>query len=62
MKPEHREKRSSAEWRLITSRGPMVRRIPPPEHSHTSQNSETGEDHLAQWTTGAKQTKRRLYD
>jgi hypothetical protein len=41
MKREHR-KLSSAEWHQITSRGPMVRRIPPPEHSHTSHTPETG--------------------
>ena len=40
MKREHR-KLSSAEWRLITSRGPMVRPIPLPEHSHPSHTPET---------------------
>ena len=42
MKREHRQKLSSAEWRQITSRRPMVRRIPPPEQSHTSHTPETG--------------------
>jgi hypothetical protein len=42
MKREHREKLSSAEWRQITSRRPMVRRIPPPEHSYTSYTPVTG--------------------
>jgi hypothetical protein len=43
MKLEHREKLGSAEWRQVTSRGSMVvRRIPPPEHSHTSQTPATG--------------------
>ena len=40
IKREHR-KLSSAECRQITSRRPMVRRIPPPEHSHTSQTPDT---------------------
>ncbi len=43
MEREHRQKLISAQWRLITSRRPMmVRRIPPPEHSYTSHTPETG--------------------
>jgi hypothetical protein len=41
MKREHRQMLTRAEWRQITSRRSMVRRIPPPEHSHTSHTPET---------------------
>jgi hypothetical protein len=53
VKKERRQKLSSAEWRQITSRRPMVCRIPPPPtHSHTtSQSSDTfrGPSRTADW-------------
>ena len=41
MKREHHQKLSSAQWRQVTSRGSLVRRIPLPEHSYTSHTPET---------------------
>jgi hypothetical protein len=56
VKNERRQKLSSAEWERITSRRPMVRRIPAPKHSYTSQTPETGEDCLALRTGAIPQT------
>jgi hypothetical protein len=56
VKKERRQKLSSADWERITSRRPVVRRIPAPKHSYTSQTPETGEDRLALLTGAIRQT------